>query len=98
MKFEIDSNKLEQVIFRYLDNKNFAVVNGASISENYYFLDFDFISITFIHSNGTCLISYELFKEIRTFFSLDGSKIIKDVMKKYVEDKLNVEISRVTVS
>ena len=98
MKFEISNNKLEQVIFRYLDNKNFDVKNGASIPENYYFLDFDFISITFIHSNGTCLISYELFKEIQTFFSLDGSKMIKDIVKKYVEDKLNVEVSRVNVS
>ena len=98
MNFEIDNNKLEQVIFRYLDSKNLTVMNGASIPENYYFLDFDFISITFIHSNGTCLISYELFKEIETFFSLDGSKIIKDIVKKYVEDKLNVEISRVTIT
>lgn len=88
--------KIEKVIFRYLDSKNFTVRVGKK-DGNHYFFYLDSIVITFNQSNGTCLISNVLFNEIHSFATNQDSKIIKDIVKKYVETKLNVEVSNVIV-
>lgn len=97
MKFEINKDKLEQVIFKYLDTRNFII---KETDDNYYFLDrtTDFLAFSYNKSKYLCIIYYEVFKEIRNFFSIDDTKTIKNVISKYVQNKLNVEVSSTVVT
>lgn len=92
MKFEINSNKLEQVIFKYLDNKNFII---KETPKYYYFLeneDDEYIQIGVSKSVMDCYLYDILTEEIQTFFSINKSKV-KDILTKYVENTLDINIS-----
>lgn len=94
VKFLITENRLERVISKYLDNKNYII---KETDDRYYFLeneDDEYAQIVVIKDNSECFLYYELSKEIESFFSLE--KFMgkgKEVLTRYVENTLNIEVS-----
>ena len=91
MKFIITENKLDSIIFNHLDNKNFII---KETPDNYYFLrneDDIYSTIRVVKINGNCLIILDLVEELEQFFSIDY-RYSKTVIKKYVEDSLNITV------
>jgi len=96
MKFEINENKLEMVIFKYLDRKDFTI---EETDDNYYFLEDkgDVISkIRVKKDNMYCLVHYKLSKELKTFFSLNDDYLIK-VLTNYVNKTLDIKLSKIEI-
>ena len=92
MKFEIGKNKLEGVIFKYLDNKNFII---KETPENYYFIENEedkYAQIMVTKYDMLCLINRKLVEEIELFFSIE-THIASNVLTKYVENTLNIKVS-----
>lgn len=89
MEFEISKNKLYQVIFRFLDNKNFVKLDPDVL----FFKDQDDkYQFHFKESTKTCFISLNLVKEVEDFFSLNMDESI-NVISSYVENKLDVTVN-----
>jgi len=85
------NNKLEKIIFKFLDEKNFIVKEAP---DNYYFLVNEgdkHSQIRVKKNNMGCYIYYELSGEIESFFSLTETES-KDVLIRYVENILNIEV------
>jgi hypothetical protein len=94
MKFLITENKLDNIIFQYLDNKNFII---KETPYDYYFLeneDDEYLQIRVRKSDMECSLFYDLTEEIKSFFSINKLKI-KDVLTRYVEETLNIKVSHV---
>ncbi len=94
MKFLITENKLDSIIFKYLDNKNFII---KETPYDYYFLeneDDEYLQIRVKKSNMDCFLFYNLTEEIKSFFSINKLKV-KDVLTRYVEETLNIKVSDV---
>ena len=94
MKFEISDNKLERVIFRYLDIKDFII---KETSDSYFFLENggdEHAQIRIDKNDKYCYIYYDLTEEIKSFFSIEYP-MVKDVLTRYVEKTLNIEVSHV---
>ena len=68
MKFIITESKLENIIFKYLDNQDFVKIDKG---ENIYFVNSEgdwAAEIRFNKSDGRCYINYNLVEEISSFF------------------------------
>jgi hypothetical protein len=92
MKFEIGENKLEKVIFHYLDNKNFII---KETDDDYYFLENEgdeYGQIMITKYDTVCLINRKLVEEIESFFSIK-TPMASNVLTKYVENTLNIKVS-----
>jgi len=86
------NNKLEKIIFKFLDEKNFII---KETPDNYYFLgnkDDEYSQIRIIKNDMVCYVYYELSEEIELFFSITYSDS-KDVLTRYVENTLNIKVS-----
>jgi hypothetical protein len=97
MKYLITESKLEKVIFRYLDIKNFIQIKkGSTIyfanSEGGEYIN----SLIEYFKSGECVISFELVDEIKDFFSIefDDSKY---VITRWVENTLDRRVKEVIV-
>ena len=96
MKFKITDSKLKQVIFRFLDNKNYIIKESP---ESYSFFedeDSKFSTIRVYMKDDdevSCLVSIDLVTEIESFFSISYSEV-KYVLQKYVESKIHVDITK----
>jgi hypothetical protein len=94
MKYEISDDKLEKVIFKYLDNKKFII---KETPYDYYFLeneDDEYLQIRVKKSDMECSLFYNLTEEIKSFFSINKLKV-RNVLVKYVEETLNIKVSHV---
>jgi hypothetical protein len=92
MKFEINENKLEKVIFKYLDSKNFII---RETPYDYYFLENEgdeYGQIMITKYDMVCLIYRKLVEEIESFFSIK-TPMASNVLTKYVENTLNIKVS-----
>ena len=92
MKFIITESKLENVIFKYLDNQDFVKIDKG---ENIYFVNSEgdkIAKIRFNKSNGRCYINYDLVKEISSFFSMEKSDS-EQVISRWVESTLQMKVS-----
>ena len=92
MKFLITESKLENVIFKYLDNQDFVKIEKEN---NIYFVNSEgdkFAMIRFNKSNGRCYINYDLVKEISSFFSMEKSDS-EQVISRWVESTLQMKVS-----
>ena len=91
MKFLITENKLNNLIFLYLDNKDFFIRETPT---NYYFLEDSknnmFASINVRKKDNICFIYPGLVEEISVFFSI-SSEMSTDIILNYAESKLNNE-------
>ncbi len=91
MKFEINENKLEMVIFKYLDNKNF-VIRETPLEYIFLTLDDKYPPIKIRKNNMICLIYFKLVKEISSLFSISEIDS-KNFISRYVKNKFNLKIS-----
>ena len=94
MKFLITENKLDSIIFQYLDDKNFII---KETPYDYFFLeneDDKYLQIRVKKNDMNCFLFYDLTEEIKSFFSINKIKI-KDILTRYVEKTLNIEVSHV---
>jgi hypothetical protein len=92
MKFEINENKLEKVIFKYLDSKNFII---RETPYDYYFFENEgdeYGQIMIKKYYMVCLIYHKLVEEIESFFSIE-TPMASNVLTKYVENTLNIKVS-----
>ena len=92
MNFEINENKLDKVIFKYLDSKNFII---KETDYNYYFLENEedeYAQIKVRKNNNFCSIYYRLTGEIESFFSIE-TPMAKKGLTRYVENTLNIKVS-----
>ena len=93
MKFEISENKLEKVIFQYLDNK--LVVEETK--KKYYFFEkgdneYSLIDVIKLYDYKVCNIDIKLIRELMSFFSINKNKS-EDVIRNYVQKTLNIEVT-----
>jgi len=92
MKFIITESKLENIIFKYLDNQDFVKIDKG---ENIYFVNSEgdeIAMIRFIKNDGWCYINYDLVKEISSFFSIKESDS-EQVIGRWVESTLQMKVS-----
>ena len=95
MKFLITESKLEQVIFKYLDNQDFVKIDKG---ENVYFVNSEgdrLAEIRFNKKNGWCYINYNLIQEISSFFSMKESDS-EQVIGIWVESTLQMKVTYTT--
>ena len=95
MKFLITESKLENIIFKYLDNQDFVKIDKG---ENIYFVSSEgdkFAMIRFNKKNGWCYINYNLIQEISSFFSMKESDS-EQVIGKWVESTLQMKVTYTT--
>jgi len=87
------NKRLEQVIFNFLNEKNFII---KETPDNYYFfLDNEedkYYQIRIRKNDMVCFVFYKLFEEIESFFSLTYTDS-KGVLTRYVEGTLNIKVS-----
>jgi len=106
MKFKISEDKLEQVIFKFLDNK--LVVEETK--KKYHFFekgDNDYLNslIDVVKvaddeletKRGICDIDNKLIRELMSFFSIDEDKS-EYVIRNYVQKKLDIKIVSTWIS
>ena len=92
MKFLITENKLEQIVFKYLDNQDFVKIERG---DSVYFLNHEgdkSAQIRYDKDDGTCYIDYDLNQEISSFFSLKKLKA-KKLIGQWVENTLQMKVS-----
>ena len=92
MKYIITESKLNQVIFKYLDNQNFIQIekNGSI-----YFINSEgdeYGQIRYDKEDGWCGIYYKLIEDISSFFSLQEYDS-KQVIGRWVENTLQVRVT-----
>jgi hypothetical protein len=92
MKYIITESKLNQVIFKYLDNQDFIQIekNGSI-----YFINSEgdeHAQIRYDKSDGWCIINYELINELSSFFSLDEFNS-EQVIGRWVENTLQMRVT-----
>ena len=97
MKYLITESKLNQVIFRYLDIKNFIQIEK---NNKIYFVNSEgdkYAQIRYDKSDGWCYIYYELINEISSFFSLEKTDS-KEVIGRWVENTLQMRVTNIDSS
>jgi len=93
MNFEINENKLEKVIFKYVVNKNYVI---KETDNDYYFIENEgdeYAQIRVRKSDKVCVIYHKLTEEIESFFSIEYP-MVSDVLTRYVESILDIEVSK----
>jgi hypothetical protein len=93
MKYLITESKLNQVIFRYLDNQDFIQIKGGN---RIYFVNSEgdeYAQIRYDKKDGWCGIYYKLIYEISIFFSLEESDS-KQVIGRWVENTLHMRVTK----
>ena len=96
MKFLITESQFDKVIFKYLDNQDFIIIDtNGSI----YFVNSEsdeYAQIRF-YKDGRCYVSYDLYNEISMFFSLQDSDFDK-VIVKWIENIIKMEVESIGVA
>jgi len=94
MKYIITESKLENVIKKYLDLKDFVILNT---SDSYRFyssrqaIDDEYSLITYDKRYKDCFISSYLAEEVCSLFSLQPDNALS-IISDWVENKLGVEV------
>jgi len=94
MKFLITENKLNNLIFIYLDNKDFII---RETQTNYYFLEDIkndmFASINVRKKDNICFIYPGLVQDVSIFFTISGDVSVDSIIK-YTENKLKEKFEK----
>jgi hypothetical protein len=104
MKYLITESKLDNVVFKYLDNQDFIIKKsiktsfGVSVITHFVNSEGDLRadSIINFYRDGECFINFELIDEIAKFFSMDFNDS-KYVIARWVGNKLDTRIGEVHV-
>jgi hypothetical protein len=92
MKYLITESKLDKVIFRYLNIKDFIQID---IDGSIYFVNSENdiqARIRYNKDDGWCTISYKLIEEISSFFSMKESDSM-EVTVRWVENTLQMRVT-----
>jgi hypothetical protein len=92
MKYLITESKLNQVIFKYLDNQDFIQIDKDNSIYFVYSEDDEYAQIIFDKDDGWCIINYELINELSSFFSLDDFDS-EQVIGRWVENTLQMRVT-----
>jgi len=96
MKYLISESRIENVIFKYLDNQDFVYmeygINGYFLNSN----KDEYAQIKFNNKSHWCTIDRKLMEEIASFFSLKNIDSISSIAK-WVEDKTGTHYRAVDV-
>ena len=93
MKFILTESKLQNLVFKYLDNQDFVRVDIKYGFDLLNSVDDDVVQIYYENSTKTCIISHNLIREIRDFFSFEkGTGSAALVISKWVENKFGVVV------
>ena len=98
MKYLITESQLDNIIFKYLDNQDFIQID---MNDGIYFVNSEedeYVQIRYDKKNGWCLIYYRLMNEISTFFSMEVSGSALKVIGKWVENTLQMRVSKTLLS
>ena len=90
-------NKINKIIFKYLDDMNYNIIDGDN---KLYFTDSKdskYIHIRYDKDDGLCFIYHKLIKEISSFFSLGNSDAEK-VIGEWVDNKLQMRVTMVRMN
>lgn len=94
MKFLITENKLNNLIFIYLDNKDFFIRETPT---NYYFLEDSknnmFASINVRKKDSICFIFPGLVQDVSIFFTISSDMSVDSIIK-YTENKLKEKFEK----
>ena len=91
MKFILTESKLENIIFKYLDNQDFIKVEK---NNNIFFINSSndkYFQIVYGKNDGICYIYVGLITEISSFFSIEFSDS-KKIISKWVENTLQMKV------
>ena len=91
MKFLITENKLEQIVFKYLDNQDFIQIKK---NDRIYFANSEsdeYAQIRYDEKDGWCGIYYELVDEISHFFSIKSDS--EPIIGRWVENTLQMKVT-----
>jgi hypothetical protein len=91
MKFIITESKLNNIIFKYLDNQDFIKIEKGN---KVYFVNSnndEYAQIKYDKKNGWCFTTFDLVKEISSFFSMEYSDS-EEVIGKWVENTLQMRV------
>jgi hypothetical protein len=96
MKLIIPESKLDRLVYRYLDMKNFYVLE-TSFGYQFYkskqsMDDEEYSIITFSLKDKDCFYSSDLIKDVSLFFSIPTSETMY-LIERWVENKLSVVIA-----
>jgi hypothetical protein len=104
MKYLIKGIKIENVIFKYLDNQDFVIHNNNKKFNNYiYFLNSESDKISQIsvyvknaigEVRNWVYVNDDLIQELSNFFSIDKSDCL-NIIKVWVSDTLNIRVGEV---
>ena len=92
MKITISENRIEQLIFKYLDKKfvNLEKVKGESFNIVFKYPGEEY-GILGWEKSGMLWIYYKLINDIFSFIPIKKSEIQK-IIGRYVEDRYNLEV------
>ena len=92
MKYLITESKLNDIVFKYLDNQDFIKIERK---DGIYFVNSETdkdAQIRYGKNDVWCIIHYNLINEISTFFSLKESDSER-VIGKWVENTLQMKVT-----
>ena len=92
MKYLITESKLNDIVFKYLDNQDFIKIEKKN---GIYFVNSEgdeYAQIRFDKEDGWCGIYYKLVDEISSFFSLQESDS-ESVINRWVENTLQMKVT-----
>jgi hypothetical protein len=92
MKFLITESKMEQVVFNYLDNKDFIKIEKGDYIYFFNSADDTYAQIKYDEKDGWCYIDFGLNKEISSFFSLERSDSEK-VIGLWIENTIQMKVT-----
>jgi hypothetical protein len=99
MKYLITESQLDKVIFKYLDIKDFYILNRPTsvqfFSSRKSIDDGEYSLITYDRNDGECFISSDLASEIGSVFSLHPDNALS-IISDWVENKLDVTVKYYT--
>ena len=92
MKITISENRIEQLIFKYLDKKfvNLEKVKGESFNIVFKYPGEEY-GILGWEKSGALWVYYKLINDIFSFIPIKKSEIQK-IIGRYVEDRYNLEV------
>jgi len=99
MKYLITESKLDNVIFKYLDNQDFIIRKSVALNVTYFVnSENDKYSDSLIqyYKSGECVMSFELIDEIAKFFSMEFNSS-KYVIARWVENTLDSRVKEVII-
>lgn len=91
MKFLITENKLEQIVFKYLDNQNFIKIETNDKIEFVYSKEDRIATILYTIDTEMLRIHNELIEEISSFFSIKEN-FTKVVIGNWVEKETSQKV------